>query len=103
MAKNKIEVSNEIEDIMPMFIESVKRNVGTIQEALKSADFETVRKLAHQMKGAGGGYGFDRITELGSELEIAAKASNEQKCSELNQLIKSTIEETEIVFVDRPL
>ncbi|MBW7859066.1 MAG: Hpt domain-containing protein [Leptonema sp. (in: Bacteria)] len=103
MSTNRIEVSKEIEDIMPIFINSIKKNVNSVKEALKLADFETIRKLGHQMKGAGGGYGFDRITELGRDLEMAAKASNQEECGRLNELIHTTIEDTEIVFVDRPL
>ena len=47
-----------------------------MQEALEQGDFETVRLLGHSMKGAGGGYGFDAITDIGAALEEAAKDSN---------------------------
>lgn len=73
MSRIRLEVSKELEDIMPLFLDTVSKNISSIHDALQSGDFETVRTLGHRMKGAGGGYGFDRVTELGREIEIAAK------------------------------
>ena len=47
-----------------------------MQAALEGGDFETVRVLGHSMKGAGGGYGFDAITDIGAALEQTAKDKN---------------------------
>lgn len=55
------------------------------------------------MKGAGGGYGFDRVTELGREIEIAAKESNAARCRSLNEELLQLMANTDIVFVDKPL
>ena len=38
-----------------------------------------MRLLGHSMKGAGGGYGFDAITDIGAALEEAAKDNNPGK------------------------
>jgi HPt (histidine-containing phosphotransfer) domain-containing protein len=43
-----------------------------IRSALEAGDLETARSLGHQMKGSGGGYGFDRLTEIGLAIETAA-------------------------------
>ena len=63
----------EIADLIPGFLENRRKDVASIMEAVDRNDFETVRFLGHSMKGAGGGYGFDAITELGAALEQAAK------------------------------
>lgn len=103
MSRIRLEVSKELEDIMPLFLDTVSKNISSIHDALQSGDFETVRTLGHRMKGAGGGYGFDRVTELGREIEIAAKESNADRCRSLNKELSQLMANTDIVFVDKPL
>jgi len=103
MSRIRLEVSKELEDIMPLFLDTVSKNISSIDDALQSGDFETVRTLGHRMKGAGGGYGFDRVTELGREIEIAAKESNADRCRSLNEELSQLMANTDIVFVDKPL
>ena len=43
-------------------------------------DFETLAKEAHWLKGAGGTAGFAVLTQLGKELETAAKRSDDEAC-----------------------
>jgi len=52
--------------------------VTSVREATGRNDLEAIRILGHTMKGSGGGYGFDRITEIGRQLEEAAKAGNKE-------------------------
>jgi HPt (histidine-containing phosphotransfer) domain-containing protein len=45
-------------------------------DALDRHDFETVERLGHGMKGAGGSWGFQAITEIGAALEQAAESAD---------------------------
>ena len=56
----------------PAFLENCRQNVIAIQAALDRADFATVVVLGHNMRGSGGGFGFQRITDMGGALEQAA-------------------------------
>ena len=40
--------------------------------AFRERDWPQVRSLGHQVKGAGGGFGYPRISEIGADIEIAA-------------------------------
>jgi HPt (histidine-containing phosphotransfer) domain-containing protein len=45
--------------------------------ALASAsNLDEVARIAHQIKGSGGSFGFTGLTEIGADLEQAAKAAN---------------------------
>ena len=70
----RIVVDSDLEDLIPGYLANRRRDVDALHRALRAGDFETVRTLAHSMKGTGGGYGFDHITELGAALEQAAGA-----------------------------
>src|SRR6185369_12993116 len=59
-------------DLMPEFLQNRRRDVAAMLDALERNDFETVQSLGHDMKGAGGSYGFQAITDIGAALEQAA-------------------------------
>jgi PAS domain S-box-containing protein len=59
-------------DLMPGFLRNCRKNVATMLEALDRGDFETIENLGHGMKGAGGSYGLQAITDTGAALERAA-------------------------------
>lgn len=65
-----------LEDLIPGYLEKRRKDLFKIKEALDSKDFETIRIIAHNMKGNGAGYGFEQITAIGSEMEMAAKKEN---------------------------
>lgn len=63
----------DMKDIVVIFVESLARNAVALDAALASGDRELVRRLAHQIKGAAGGYGFPSITAAAARLETVAK------------------------------
>ena len=79
-----VKISRELEGIVPIFLGNRKKDVRTLRKALVTQDFKTVQTLGHRMKGDGGGYGFDRITEIGAAMERAAKLED---CSTIEQHI----------------
>jgi len=71
-----VHVDASFEPLVPKFMINRKKEVVTMRQALATQDFDTVRNVAHGMKGAGGSYGFDRISEMASFIEQAAKAGD---------------------------
>ncbi len=68
-----VKIDPDIQAIVPGFLKNKQNDVNKIHAALEKGDFGTIRILGHSMKGDGGGYGFDRISELGAIIEEAAK------------------------------
>ena len=93
-----VNVDEEIEDLIPGFLENRRKDVNTLQEALTHGDYETIRTLGHAMKGAGGGYGFDAITDIGSSLEIAAKQNNTEEIRKGIDELTDYLERVEVVY-----
>ncbi len=54
------------------FLRNCRRNVTTTTEALDHHDFKTVAFLGHGMSGAGGMFGYQTITDVGTAMELAA-------------------------------
>jgi PAS domain S-box-containing protein len=55
--------------ILDEFVEGMAVQVGHITEWLEREDLQSLRRAAHQLKGAGGGYGFPQVTELAGRVE----------------------------------
>jgi CheY-like chemotaxis protein len=62
----------DLADLVPGFLDGRRRDIDAIAAALERSDYDNVRILGHNMKGSGAGYGFNRITEIGTSLEQAA-------------------------------
>ncbi|HEU5407342.1 MAG TPA: Hpt domain-containing protein [Nitrospira sp.] len=77
---------------MPIFLGNRKKDARTLRDALVKQDYRTVQTLGHRMKGDGGGFGFDRITEIGAAMELAAKLEDrltiEQHLGQLEDFLK---------------
>ena len=67
-----VHVDPDLQELIPGYLENRQADMQAMQEALAQGDYETIRIVGHSMKGSGGGYGFDTITEIGSALEQAA-------------------------------
>lgn len=98
MAPEKIIVQitdEDIVDIIPGYLENRQKDLETLKQALN--DFETVRSLGHKMKGSGGGYGLDRISEIGKAVEEAAKAQDLDAIRSGIAALQDFLERVEIV------
>jgi PAS domain S-box-containing protein len=63
-------------DLIPGFLQNRRQDVIAMLNALDRGDFETVENLGHGMKGAGGSYGFEAITDIGAAIEQAAETAD---------------------------
>lgn len=69
----RVIIDEDLAELIPGFLENRRTNITQMLTALANGDFDTIRAIGHDIKGSGGGYGFDAITEMGAALETAAK------------------------------
>ncbi len=60
-------------DIVVQFVEGLQERLDTMEAAINAADFESLRVVAHQIKGSGWGYGYPILSQQAAELEKRAK------------------------------
>lgn len=61
----------EMQEIVAYFVAEVPNRLRELRQAWDRGDRSRVRTIAHQMKGAAGGYGFPQIGESAAALETA--------------------------------
>jgi HPt (histidine-containing phosphotransfer) domain-containing protein len=66
-------IDPDLKAIVPDFFAFRRKDVATLAELVAQGDYARIRTIGHNLKGAGGGYGFDAISEIGQSLEQAAE------------------------------
>ncbi len=93
-----VHVDDDLEDLIPGFLQNRENDAKAILKALETGDYETVRVLGHNMKGSGGGYGFDAIADIGLALEQAAKEGNPEEIKKQVNELSTYLARVEIVY-----
>ena len=65
----------DMSDLVGDFVGRMPERINALKSAFEAGDTEQVMRLAHQLKGSGGGYGFPLLTEVAGELEQKAKSA----------------------------
>ena len=97
-AKIIVHVEPEIADLIPGYLLNREKDIAAIYAALEKKDMATVRILGHSMKGSGGGYGFEAITNIGMLIEKAAKDGNDESIRLQVKRLEDYLLQIEIVY-----
>ena len=92
-----VRVEAELHDMVPEFLARRRKDVNALREALGRGDYEVMRTVGHVMKGSGGGYGFDAISEIGRVLESAARSKNSDVASKCIDDLANYLERVEVI------
>ncbi len=98
MSEIIVHVDPDLEELIPMFIDNRYQDIEAISRLLSIGDFSEVQRLGHTMKGSGGGFGFDEITNIGAEMELAAMRGDRTKVEQLNQRLAEYLSSVKIVY-----
>lgn len=69
-----VEADPDMIDIVQQFVAELPGRLGKLRDALHSGDWDRLVVLAHQLKGAGGSYGYPDISEVARQIEADARA-----------------------------
>ena len=97
-AKIIVRVDPELADLIPGYLINREKDIATIADALEKKDLDTIRIIGHSMKGSGGGYGFEAITDIGMLLEKAAKDGNDESIRLQVKRLQDYLLQIEIVY-----
>ncbi|QDU81911.1 Hpt domain protein [Polystyrenella longa] len=62
-------------ELLEMFTDEIPIRRQRLEVAYNAQDIAELKSLAHQLKGAGGGYGYPHLTIISARLEQACKDS----------------------------
>jgi len=87
-----------IEEAVPLFLDITRSDLQSLHDALRAQDYTKIRFIGHDLKGSGGGYGFDAISTLGKSIEEAAKRSDSEEIGKHVSALADYLNRVEVVF-----
>ncbi len=66
----------DMTELIDTFVAGLPMKIAAMSEALKNNCFDQLHRLAHQLKGSGGGYGYPLLTDLAQRLQQAGDAQD---------------------------
>jgi HPt (histidine-containing phosphotransfer) domain-containing protein len=97
MARVTVEVDPDLIDLIPDFLTRKRADLEALKNALESSDFDTIAALGHKIKGEGGSFGFDAMTEIGATLEVSGKKGDSHSARQMVADLSAYLEKIEVV------
>jgi PAS domain S-box-containing protein len=92
----RIAPPQDLKELVPAYLASVRRSMDEILAGDGSSDCQIARRLGHQFKGSGEGYGFPEITRTGAAVELAALSANEDEIRRQIRALAAYLDRVEI-------
>jgi HPt (histidine-containing phosphotransfer) domain-containing protein len=99
----RIEMPVELEDIVPGYLVSRKKEVSEMTELLAACDFERLSILSHNLKGTARGYGFPDLVKMGSALEQSANQMDSGTLSTQITDLGNYLQRVELALAGQPV
>lgn len=78
----------DFHELLEEFGAALPQRREALLEAHRGGAYDVLRSRAHQLKGAGGGFGFPRLSELAADLELACAAGDPSRIAQsLEQIV----------------
>ncbi len=94
-----VHIDAALADLIPNFLANRERDILTLRDALNQHNFQTIEILGHRLKGDGGGYGFEGISQIGAVLEAAAARRDADSIARQTTALADYLARLDITFV----
>lgn len=95
-------VERDVYPLAKRFLARQERALKGLETAMRSGDFARVKGMGHDLKGSGGAYGLDTLSQLGSQLEAAADAKDAERVGTLLAQLEEKLSRVELRLVPEP-
>jgi len=94
-----VEIDRDFLPVVPGYLENRCAECTLIPELLAAGNFDEIRLLGHRMKGSGGSYGFDEISEIGEKLECAALRHDEEQIHSSIEWLQRYLDSVTVAYI----
>ena len=71
---SQLGADEDLAELIDLFVSEIPDRLAILQRLAENGQYDALARYAHQLKGAGGSYGFPQLTAVAASLERAAKA-----------------------------
>ncbi len=76
----------DMREVVQMFVGEMPDNVAALSKLWNEQRLDDLRRMAHQLKGAGGGYGFPAVGDAAGNLEASINAMAHGSAAKVDRL-----------------
>ena len=98
--KKRVKIDISLKPLIPSYINDILKWIEDIKNDADASDFESIRKLSHNMSGSGSGYGLDFITESGLKINRAAHERDVAGIKELCMALYDYLKNIDIEYIE---
>jgi HPt (histidine-containing phosphotransfer) domain-containing protein len=98
LEKIQVHIDPDLQDLIPDYLENRGKDLLVYQQALEKGDFDAIAVLGHSMKGSGGGYGFNDLSNIGRAIEKAAINKDKESIRQSIVALTEFLKKLEIVY-----
>lgn len=95
-----IHVDSELKELIPGYLKNREKDIIAFKESLQKDDYESITMLGHSMKGSGGGYGFDGLSEIGYTIEKAGMGKDESTIRKSIEELTHFLDNVKVIYDD---
>jgi HPt (histidine-containing phosphotransfer) domain-containing protein len=81
----------EMAELIGLFLAELPKRVDSLTQAWRAREFQTIQRLAHQLKGSSAGYGFPAIGTAAAKVEDSIRANDNVQVDQLAQQVQELI------------
>lgn len=70
---SRLAADPDLQEVVDMFVQDLSQRAAALLSYLNEGDWQNLRRVAHQIKGAAGSYGFDAVSPAAGRLESALR------------------------------
>ena len=93
-----IRLDSEMQAIVPKYLANRAKDCASLRDQATTRAFADAKRLGHNMKGTGGGYGFEDVSRLGDLIEIAAVAGDADRIRALADELAAYLARLTVVY-----
>lgn len=93
-----VSIEKDLEALVQRFLARKREDLDSARIALAAGDYETIRRIGHDLKGAGEGFGFPELSAFGAALERAAIVRNERALGEQLAAVEQFLSRLRVTF-----
>ena len=94
----KVQVDEDLSDLIPDFLARKHHDLETIRDWAAPRNYADIGRIGHRLKGDGGAYGLERISEVGIQLEQAAGRRDDTAIGSLAAELLDYLDHIDIVY-----
>lgn len=95
-----VEVDQELMPVVPEYLEKRLQDCAEIESLLATGGMEHIQTLGHRMKGSGGSFGFDEISDIGEALELAARVPDAEGIKSAVDRLEKYLARVSVAYVE---